>query len=89
MLSKEKILPEPIKELKENPFMDTYVVEFLDMPKIYKEQDFRKALINNMKDFILELGKDFTFIDEEYRVQVGGEDFAIDLLFSIEVYSVW
>lgn len=89
MLSKKKILSEPIKELKENPFMDTYVVEFLDMPKIYKEQDFRKALINNMKDFILELGKDFTFIDEEYRVQVGGEDFAIDLLFFIEGYSVW
>lgn len=81
MLSKEKVLPEPIKGLKENPFMDTYVVEFLNMPKIYKEQDFRKALIHNMKDFILELGKDFTFIDEEYRVQVGGEDFAIDLLF--------
>lgn len=81
MLSKEKVLPEPLKGLKENPFMDIYVVEFLDMPKIYKEQDFRKALIKNMKDFILELGKDFTFIDEEYKVQVGGEDFAIDLLF--------
>ncbi|MDE5931571.1 MAG: PDDEXK nuclease domain-containing protein [Lachnospiraceae bacterium] len=81
MLSKEKVLPEPIKGLKENPFMDTYVVEFLDMPKIYKEQEFRKALIKNMKDFILELGKDFTFIDEEYKVQIGGEDFAIDLLF--------
>ncbi len=60
MLSKEKVLPEPIKGLKENPFMDTYVVEFLDMPPIYKEQDFRKALIHNMKDIILELGKDFT-----------------------------
>ena len=34
-----------------------------------------------MKDFILELGKDFTFIDEEYKVQVGGDDFRIDLLF--------
>lgn len=81
MLSKEKVLPEPIKGLKENPFMDTYIVEFLHMPKIYREQDFRKALIKNMKDFILELGKDFTFIDEEYKVQIGGEDFAIDLLF--------
>ncbi|MCM1161052.1 MAG: PDDEXK nuclease domain-containing protein [Roseburia sp.] len=81
MLSKEKILPEAVKGLKENPFMDTYVIEFLDMSPIYKEQDFRKALIQNMKDFILELGKDFTFIDEEYKVQVGGEDFAIDLLF--------
>ncbi len=80
-ISWTKVLLEPIKGLKENPFMDTYVMEFLDMPQIYKEQDFRKALIHNMKDFILELGKDFTFIDEEYRVQVGGEDFAIDLLF--------
>ena len=34
-----------------------------------------------MKDFILELGKDFTYIDEEYKVQVGGDDFRIDLLF--------
>jgi len=38
-------------------------------------------LIRNMKDFILELGKDFTYIDEEYKVQVGGDDFRIDLLF--------
>lgn len=81
ILSKEKVLPEPVKGLKENLFLDTYVIEFLDMPPIYKEQDFKKALIQNMKDFILELGKDFTFIDEEYKVQVGGEDFAIDLLF--------
>ena len=81
MLSKEKILPEPIKGLKENPFLDSYVFEFLDLPKNFKESDLRKGLIQNMKDFILEVGKDFTFIDEEYRVQVGGEDFRIDLLF--------
>lgn len=81
MLSKEKILPEPIKGLKENPFLDSYVIEFLDLPKNFKESDLRKGLIQNMKDFILEVGKDFTFIDEEYRVQVGSEDFRIDLLF--------
>lgn len=81
MLSKEKLLPEPIKGLKENPFWDSYVIEFLDLPKNFKESDLRKGLIQNMKDFILEVGKDFTFIDEEYRVQVGGEDFRIDLLF--------
>lgn len=81
MLSKEKLLPEPIKGLKENPFLDSYVIEFLDLPKNFKEADLRKGLIQNMKDFILEVGKDFTFIDEEYRVQVGGEDFRIDLLF--------
>lgn len=81
MLSKEKLLPEPIKGLKETPFLDSYVIEFLDLPKNFKESDLRKGLIQNMKDFILEVGKDFTFIDEEYRVQVGGEDFRIDLLF--------
>lgn len=81
MLSKEKLLLEPIKGLKENPFLDSYVIEFLDLPKNFKESDLRKGLIQNMKDFILEVGKDFTFIDEEYRVQVGGEDFRIDLLF--------
>ena len=61
--------------------MDSYVIEFLDLPNEYRESDLRKALIKNMKDFILELGKDFTFINEEYKVQVGGEDFRIDLLF--------
>lgn len=81
MLSKEKLLPEPIKGLKETPFLDSYVIEFLDLPKNFKESDLRKGLIQNMKDFLLEVGKDFTFIDEEYRVQVGGEDFRIDLLF--------
>lgn len=55
--------------------------ELLDLPNEYHENDLRKALIRNMKDFILELGKDFTFIDEEYKVQVGGDDFRIDLLF--------
>lgn len=81
MLSQEKLLPEPIKGLKENPFLDSYIIEFLDLPQAYKEPDFRRALIKNMKKFILELGKDFTFVDEEYKVQVGGEDYSIDLLF--------
>lgn len=81
MLSKDSLLPEKVKQLGENPFLDSYVIEFLDLPNEYHENDLRKALIKNMKDFILELGKDFTFIDEEYRVQVGGDDFRIDLLF--------
>lgn len=81
MLSKETLLPESVKRLGENPFLDSYVMEFLDLPNEFHENDLRKALIRNMKDFILELGKDFTFIDEEYKVQVGGDDFRIDLLF--------
>lgn len=81
MLSKSQMLPEPIKDETNNPFLDSYVIEFLDLPKNFKERDLRKGIIKNMKDFILEIGKDFTFIGEEYKVEVGGEDFYIDLLF--------
>ena len=81
MLSKQKILPKPLTELKENPFLDSYVIEFLNLPQNFRETDLRKEVIRNIKDFILEVGKDFTYIDEEYRVEVGGEDFRIDLLF--------
>ena len=61
--------------------LDTYSLEFLDLPNSYSEKDLKKAIISNMRDFILEIGKDFSFIGEEYRVQVGNEDFYIDLLF--------
>lgn len=81
MLSQKMLLPESVKQLGENPFLDSYVIEFLNLPNTFCERDFKKALIKNMKDFILELGKDFTYIDEEYPVLVGGEDFRIDLLF--------
>jgi predicted nuclease of restriction endonuclease-like (RecB) superfamily len=61
---------------------DSYVLEFLDLPENHKEKDLRKAIVANLKDFILEFGKDFAFVGEEYRVQVGNRDFFIDLLFS-------
>jgi predicted nuclease of restriction endonuclease-like (RecB) superfamily len=60
---------------------DNYVLEFLGLPMEHEEQELQKALIRNMKQFILELGKDFIFIGEEYRLQVGNQDFYIDLLF--------
>ncbi|MCL2032686.1 MAG: PDDEXK nuclease domain-containing protein [Methanomassiliicoccaceae archaeon] len=60
---------------------DSYVLEFLDMPKNYKEKDLRKAIVDNLKEFILEFGRDFSFIGEEYRIQVGDSDFYIDLIF--------
>jgi predicted nuclease of restriction endonuclease-like (RecB) superfamily len=50
---------------------DSYVLEFLDLPEKHKEKDLRKAIVLNLKDFILEFGKDFAFIGDEYRVQVG------------------
>jgi len=60
---------------------DSYVLEFLDVPEHHKEMELRKAIIANLRDFILEFGKDFSFVGEEYRVQVGNTDFNIDLLF--------
>ena len=60
---------------------DSYVLEFLELPSNHREKDLRKAIVGNLKDFILEFGKDFTFVGEEYRVQVGNRDFFIDLLF--------
>lgn len=81
MLSKEKILPEPTESVPQKPFLDSYVVEFLDLPDVFHENDLRKALVKGMRNFILELGKDFSFIGEEFRIQVGGEDYRIDLVF--------
>jgi len=53
----------------------------LNVPEKYKEKELRKAIIANLRDFILEFGKDFTLVGDEYRVQVGNSDFSIDLLF--------
>ena len=64
-----------------NTFKDSYVFEFLNLPEPYTEAELQKGLIRQMKNFILELGKDFLFIGEEYKLQVGNSDFYIDLLF--------
>lgn len=60
---------------------DSYVFEFLDLEEPYKEKDLRHQIVSHLKDFILEFGHDFTFVGEEYRVQVGNTDYFIDLLF--------
>lgn len=67
--------------------LDQYSLEFLDLPNNYSENDLRKTIVHNLKDFILEIGKDFTFVGEEYRVQVGVTDFYIDLVFYNRTYS--
>lgn len=81
MLSAGKQLPEHIPSTIKGRILDSYVLEFLDLPEQYSENNLKRAIIGNLKNFILEFGKDFTFIGEEYRVQVGGQDFYIDLLF--------
>ncbi len=62
-------------------FLDTYSLEFLQLPKTHSEKDLQQAIVENLKDFILEIGKDFSFIGQNYRIQVGNKDFYVDLLF--------
>lgn len=62
-------------------FKEHYVFEFLNLPEPFNENDLQKGLTQKLKSFLLELGKDFLFMGEEYRLQVGNKDFFIDLLF--------
>lgn len=83
MIGNAKLSP-ALKEIHPditNSFKDSYVLEFLGLPEPHDEGDLQKGLIGKMRNFILELGKDFLFVGEEYRVQVGNTDFYIDLLF--------
>lgn len=80
LLSDANVLPTSIKTIDEDDYpdtriLDTYSLEFLDLPDNFSEKDFKYAILNNMKDFILEVGRDFTFIKEEYKIQVGNHDF--------------
>lgn len=78
--------PNNIKQLNfkgnlNTKILDTYSLEFLNLPSNYSEKDLKTAIIKNLKLFILEIGNDFAFLGEEFRVNVGGEDYYIDLLF--------
>jgi len=83
MLGNEK-LSVMVRELPQdtkNVFKDSYALEFLGLPKEHSEKDLQQGLVSSLKDFILEIGKDFCFMGQEYKVQVGDTDFSIDLLF--------
>ena len=82
-LSPAKLSP-PVRELHPEAasvFKDSYLVEFLDLPKDHSEADLHDGLVAKLKDFLIELGRDFCFVGSHYPVQVGGRDFEIDLLF--------
>ena len=60
---------------------DTVFIDFLGLPKKHSEKRLQHGILDNMKDFILELGKDFLFVDKEFALQVGNSSFKVDLLF--------
>lgn len=64
-----------------NVFKDSYLVEFLDLPAGHAEADLHRGLLLRLKDFLIELGRDFCFVGSEFPLQVGNRDFALDLLF--------
>jgi predicted nuclease of restriction endonuclease-like (RecB) superfamily len=62
-------------------FKDAYNLEFLGLPPVHAEADLHRGLLEQLRVFLIELGRDFCFVGSEYPVQVGGRDFALDLLF--------
>lgn len=62
-------------------FKDSYLVEFLDLPPGHCEADLQRGLVEQLRKFLIELGRDFCFVGSQYPLQVGGRDFTLDLLF--------
>ena len=83
MISNTKTLPLIMENNSNvlNTFKDSSLFEFLNLSESHKESELQSGLVEQMKIFILELGKDFIFMGEEYKLQVGNSDFFIDLLF--------
>jgi len=76
-------LSPPLRELRPEAaaiFKDSYLVDFLDLPENHSEKDLQRGLVQHLKDFLLELGRDFCFVGSDYLLQVGGVDFRLDLL---------
>ncbi len=71
------VLKQDIKSI----FKDSYLIDFAGLSEPHKESDLQRAIVNNLKSFLLELGSGFTFVGEKIRLSVGNSDFELDLLF--------
>ena len=83
VLSPPKVSPLVTQRYPEafSVFRDAYTVEFLGLTPTHAEADLHRALLEQLRAFLIELGRDFCFVGSEYPLQVGGRDFALDLLF--------
>jgi len=77
----ERTLPAPQSDLARSLIKDPYVFDFLSLGPEAQERELERALLDHLRDFLLELGKGFAFVGSQYRLDVGGEEFHIDLLF--------
>ena len=76
-----RTLPAPQSDLAHNLLKDPYSFDFLNQGQAAHERDLERGLINHMRQFLLELGVGFAFLGNQYRLEVGGEEFFLDLLF--------
>ncbi len=74
-------LPLPQADLAKETFKNPYLFDFLGFTEEMKERDIENALITNLKKFLLELGKGFAYVGNQYNLKVEGDDFYLDLLF--------
>lgn len=84
IMSQRTFMSDAVKETYPNAsviFRDTLFLDFLNLPKRHSEKRLHKGILEHMKQFILELGKDFLFVDSEYVLEIGGGEYKIDLLF--------
>ncbi len=77
----DRTLPPPQSDLAAALLKDEYVFDFLSLAEDAKERDLEAALILKIRDFLLELGQGFAFMGSQYHLEVGGQDFYVDLLF--------
>lgn len=74
-------LPNINGDLANNIVKDPYIFDFLTLSKCYKEKELEKAIIERIKDVLIELGKGFSFVGNQYKISVGNNDYFLDLLF--------
>jgi len=77
----ERTLPAPQSELARQILKDPYNFDFLTIGKEAQERDLEEALLSHLQEFLLELGVGFAFVGSQYHMEVGDQDFYIDLLF--------
>jgi len=74
-------LPEPHAQLAKDTLKDPYIFDFLTLDKPFRERELETGLIEHLERFLLELGSGFAFVGRQVHLDVGEEDFYIDLLF--------
>lgn len=74
-------LPSPQSELAQHTLKDPYVFDLMSIGKDAMEREIEKGLVAHMEKFLLELGKGFAFVGRQYHLEIGDQDFYLDLLF--------